>query len=108
MKGYFPLPRSPELESNHQMQFSVISRIPFFFCLFFLQGYSQCILSLTDRTILYKYNNAWSVLYQAYVCKEKTKNSGKSNKKTNEKFNNYINKQETKGSNNCVGKYKNV
>ena len=28
--------------------------------------------------------------------------------KTSEKFNYYINKQETKGSNNCVGEYKNV
>ena len=34
--------------------------------------------------------------------------SCKSNKKTNEKFYNYINKQETKGSNNCVGEYKNI
>ena len=33
---------------------------------------------------------------------------GKSNKKTSEKFYNCINKQETKGSNNCVGEYKNV
>ena len=33
--------------------------------------------------------------------------SCKSNK-TSEKFNNYIKKQETKGSNNCVSEYKNV
>ena len=39
--------------------------------------------------------------------KDKTQNC-KSNKKTSEKFNNYINKQETKGSNHCVGEYKNV
>ena len=39
--------------------------------------------------------------------KEKTQ-SCKSNKKTSEKYNNYINKQETKGSNNCVAEYKNV
>ena len=39
--------------------------------------------------------------------KDKTPNC-KSNKKTSEKFNNHINKQETKGSNNCVGKYKNA
>ena len=39
--------------------------------------------------------------------KDKTQ-SRKSNKKTSEKFNNYINKQETKGSNKCVGEYKNV
>ena len=31
-----------------------------------------------------------------------------SNKKTSKNFYNYINKQETKGSNNCVGEYKNV
>ena len=34
--------------------------------------------------------------------------SCKSIKKTSEKFSNYIKKQETKGSNNCVGEYKNV
>ena len=28
--------------------------------------------------------------------------------KTSEKFNNYINKQETKGSDYCVGEYENV
>ena len=39
--------------------------------------------------------------------KDKTQ-SCKSNKKTNEKFNNYFNKQETKGSNNCFGEYKSV
>ena len=39
--------------------------------------------------------------------KDKTQ-SCKSNKKTSEKYNNYINKQETKSSNNCVGEYKNV
>ena len=39
--------------------------------------------------------------------KDKTQ-SCKSNKKTSEKFNCYFNKQETKGSNNCVGKYKKV
>ncbi len=38
--------------------------------------------------------------------KDKTQ-SCKSNK-TSEKFNNYINKQEVKGSNNCVGEYKNI
>ena len=38
--------------------------------------------------------------------KDKTQ-SCKSNKKTSEKYNNYINKQETKGSNNCFGEYKN-
>ena len=48
------------------------------------------------------------MLYQAYGCKERRKQSCKSNKKTIEKFNNYINKQETKDSNNCVGEYKNV
>ena len=42
-------------------------------------------------------------------CMERTKTqSCKSNKKTSEKVKNYINKQETKGSNNCVGEYKNV
>ena len=46
------------------------------------------------------------LLYQAkYLGKDKTQ-SCKSNKKTSEKFNNCINKQETKGSNNCVGEYK--
>ena len=39
--------------------------------------------------------------------KDKTQ-SHKSNKKTSAKINNYINKQETKGSFNCVGEYKNV
>ena len=34
--------------------------------------------------------------------------SCKANKKTNEKLNNYINKQEIKGTNSCVGEYKNV
>ena len=30
MKGYFTLPRAPELESHHHIQFSVIPRISFF------------------------------------------------------------------------------
>ena len=47
--------------------------------------------------------------YQAYGCKERTKTqSWKLNKKTSEKFNDCINKQVTKGSNNCVGEYKNL
>ena len=29
MKGYFTLPRSPEMESHYQMQLSVIPRTPF-------------------------------------------------------------------------------
>ena len=39
--------------------------------------------------------------------KDKT-HSCKSNKKTSEKCHNYINKQEIKGANNCVGEYENV
>ena len=50
----------------------------------------------------------FEVLYQVYSSKERKKQSCKSNKKTSGKFNNYINKQETKGSNNCVGEYKNA
>ena len=41
------------------------------------------------------------------VARKGQSQSCKSNK-TSEKSNNYINKQETKGSNNCVGGYKNV
>ena len=39
--------------------------------------------------------------------KEQTRTC-KSNKKISEKFNNCFNKQEIKGSNNCIGEYKNV
>ena len=42
------------------------------------------------------------------VARKGQTQSCKSNKKTSEKFNNYIKKQETKGSKNCVGEYKNV
>ena len=42
------------------------------------------------------------------VARKGKTQSCKSNKKTSEKFNNYINKQKTKRSNNCVGEYKNV
>ena len=38
-----------------------------------------------------------------HIVARKGQNSCKSNKKPSEKLNNYINKQETKGSNNCVG-----
>ena len=41
-------------------------------------------------------------------CMVARKGQNKSNKKTSEKFNNYIKKQETKGSNNCIGEYKNI
>ena len=39
--------------------------------------------------------------------KDKTQNCN-SSQKTSKNFDNYINKQETKGSNNCVGEYKDV
>ena len=47
-----------------------------------------------------------AVLYQAYGLegKEKTQSCKSNGKKTSEKFNNCINKQETKGSNQTVGK----
>ena len=48
MKGYTKLPRAPELETLHQMQFSVIPSTPFW------RGYSQCILSPTELTIFFK------------------------------------------------------
>ena len=40
--------------------------------------------------------------------KDKTLSWKSNDKKTSEKLNNCINKEETKGSNNCVGEYKNV
>ena len=44
--------------------------------------------------------------YRASGCKERIKNRVAN--QTREKFNNYFNKQGTKGSNNCVGEYMNV
>ena len=42
--------RSPELEPHDQMQVSVIHRTPIFLgALALCSGYSQCILSPTDR-----------------------------------------------------------
>ena len=48
------------------------------------------------------------VISSVWLQGKDKRQSCKSNKKTSEKFNNYINKQETKGSNNCVGVYKNA
>ena len=42
------------------------------------------------------------------VARKRQIQSCKSNKKSREKLNYYINKQETKGSNNCVGKYEDI
>ena len=52
----------------------------------------------------------YRLLYQAYGCKEMTKQSCKSNdKKTNEKFNSCIDKQKKqKCSKSCVGDCENV
>ena len=48
------------------------------------------------------------MLYQAYGHKERTKHRIANQTRQVKNFNNYINKQETKDSNNCVGKYKNI
>ena len=50
----------------------------------------------------------WVCYIKRVVARKGQKHSYKSNKKTSEKFNNCIKKQETKGSNNCVGEYENV
>ena len=50
----------------------------------------------------------WFCYIKRMVARKGQTQSCKSNKKMNEKFYNYINKQETKDSNNCVGEYKNV
>ena len=56
MKVYSTFHRSPELKICHQMQFSDISKIPLFFWrreyLLLCRGYSQCILSPDDRTLI--------------------------------------------------------
>ena len=55
MKEYSTLLKSPELKPHHQMQFSIILRIHHFFggrrILPPFRGYSQYILSITDRII---------------------------------------------------------
>ena len=59
---------------------------------------TYCIIEINQNTVI---SSVW------LQGNDKTQ-SCISNKKTSEKSNNYINKQETKGSNNCVGEYKNV
>ena len=57
------------------------------------------ILSQKGHTLMYL-----SMLYQMYGCKERTKyRVANQTRRQVKKNNNYINKQETKGSNNCVG-----
>ena len=46
---YFTLPRSPELEPHHQMQFAVILKTLFVGVLPLYKGYNQFILSCTHR-----------------------------------------------------------
>ena len=67
MKGYSTLPRVPEQESHHQMEFSAISRRPLFWGLLLslYWRYNQLILNRNDRAETYsKLMVGWVMTYQ--------------------------------------------
>ena len=68
VKRYFTLTRSPELETHHLMQFSLIPRTPLLVCgggLAPLQRQNQFILNLADRAA---WRKGWvNTFYVRYI-----------------------------------------
>ena len=68
VKGYSTLPRSPELDHQHQIQFNAPPH-PFGWVLHLCRKYSQCTLSTTDRAIISE--KLKQMIYNKYMKERK-------------------------------------